>query len=130
MYHVLEKKEKKRKDYHYANQKSIRKLTKTYISSTNKMAQKIIIIIFFFKLQLNVGILDKSQETERLPGNAGCLSKNFSYVILKFAKQPKLPGITLTQTWIFLKAVSYLQVIFMLFWMKWMLVCFNLERNG
>ena len=50
--------------------------------------------------------------------------------MLKFTKRPKAPGITLKKTWLFLMGISYLQVILMLFGMKYRLIWFNLQRNG
>ena len=39
-------------------------------------------------------------------------------VMLKFTKRPKTSGITLKKTWLFLKKISYFQVILMLFGVK------------
>ena len=38
-------------------------------------------------------------------------------------------GYHLKKTWLFLKGFTYLQVIFMLFWIKQVLTCFKLQRN-
>ena len=38
-----------------------------------------------------------------------------SCVMLELNKRPKTPGISLEKTWLSLKGISYLQVIFMLF---------------
>ena len=38
-------------------------------------------------------------------------------------------GYHLKKTWLFLKGITYLQVIFMLFWIKQVLTCFKLQRN-
>ena len=59
----------------------------------------------------------------------GRLYRNL-YVIFKLIKRPKTLGIILKKIWIFVKGITYLQVIFMLFWTKWTLVCYNLPRNG
>ena len=50
--------------------------------------------------------------------------------MLKFTERPKTPGITSKKTLLFLKRVSYLQVIFVLIWMKQTLIWFNLQRDG
>ena len=50
--------------------------------------------------------------------------------ILKFTKRPKTPWTTFEKIWFSLKGISYFQVIFMLFWMKWTLVCFDLQGDG
>ena len=59
----------------------------------------------------------------------GRLNRNF-YVMLKFTERPKTPGITSKKTWLSLKGISYLQVIFVLIWMKQTLIWFNLQRDG
>ena len=46
--------------------------------------------------------------------------------MLKYIERPKTQAIT----WFSLKGISYLQVIFMLYWMKQTLIWFNLERDG
>ena len=50
--------------------------------------------------------------------------------MLKFTMQPKTPGITSKKTWFSLKEISCFQVIFVLIWMKQMLIWFNLQRDG
>ena len=50
--------------------------------------------------------------------------------MLKFTKRPKTPGITSKKTWLSLKGMSCLQVIFVLIWMKQTLIWFNLQRDG
>ena len=59
----------------------------------------------------------------------GRLNRNL-YVMLKFTGRPKTPGITSKKTWLSLKGISCLQVIFVLIWMKQMLIWFNLQRDG
>ena len=59
----------------------------------------------------------------------GRLNRNL-YVMLKFTEQPKTPGITSKKTWLSLKGISCLQVIFVLTWMKQTLIWFNLQRDG
>ena len=59
----------------------------------------------------------------------GRLNRNL-YVMLKFTERPKTPVITSKKTWLSLKGISCLQVIFMLIWMKQMLIWFNLQRDG
>ena len=49
--------------------------------------------------------------------------------MLKFTMQPKTPGITSKKTWFSLKEISCFQVIFVLIWMKQMLIWFNLQRD-
>ena len=46
------------------------------------------------------------------------------YVMLKFTERPKTPGITSKKTWLFL------QVTFVLIWIKQTLIWFNLQRDG
>ena len=46
------------------------------------------------------------------------------YVMLKFTELPKTPGITSKKTWLFL------QVTFVLIWIKQTLIWFNLQRDG
>ena len=53
----------------------------------------------------------------------GCLNINL-YVMLKFTERPKTPGITSKKTWLFL------QVTFVLIWIKQTLIWFNLQRDG
>ena len=48
----------------------------------------------------------------------------------KLPNGPKHRGSLFKKIWLSLKRISYLQVIFMLFWIKWTLVCFILQRNG
>ena len=62
-------------------------------------------------------------------GNMGRLNRNL-HVMLKFTERPKTPGITSKKTWLSLKGVSWLQVIFVLIWMKQTLIWFNLQRDG
>ena len=50
--------------------------------------------------------------------------------MLKFTERSKTPGITLKKTWLSLKGISCLQVIFVLIWMKQTLIWFNLQRDG
>ena len=50
--------------------------------------------------------------------------------MLKFTERPKTPGITSKKTWLSLKGISCLQVIFVLIWMKQTLIWFNLQRDG
>ena len=50
--------------------------------------------------------------------------------MLKFTERPKTPGISSKKTWISLKGISYLQVIFVLIWMKQTLIWFNVQRDG
>ena len=50
--------------------------------------------------------------------------------MLKFAEQPKTLGVILKKTWLSLKRISYLQVIFLLIRIKQMLIGFNLQRDG
>ena len=59
----------------------------------------------------------------------GRLYRNL-YFIFKLIKRRKTLGIILKKIWIFVKGITYFQVIFMLFWTKWKLVCCNLPRNG
>ena len=59
----------------------------------------------------------------------GRLNRNL-YVMLKFTERPKTPGITSKKTWLSLKGISCLQVIFALMWMKQTLIWFNLQRDG
>ena len=53
--------------------------------------------------------------------------------MLKFAERPKTPGITSKKnrkkTWLSLKGISCLQMIFVLIWMKQTLIWFNLQRD-
>ena len=44
--------------------------------------------------------------------------------MLKFTERPKTPGITSKKTWLFL------QVTFVLIWIKQTLIWFNLQRDG
>ena len=46
------------------------------------------------------------------------------YVMLKFTERPKTPGITSKKTWLFL------QVTFVLIWIKQTLIWFDLQRDG
>ena len=46
------------------------------------------------------------------------------YVMLKFTERPKTPGITSKKTWLFL------QVTFVLIWIKQTLIWFNSQRDG
>ena len=50
--------------------------------------------------------------------------------MLKFNEGRKKPEITSKKTWLSLKEISYLQVIFVLIWMKKTLIWFNLQRDG
>ena len=50
--------------------------------------------------------------------------------MLKFTQQPKTPGMTSKKTLLSLKGISCLQVIFVLNWMKQMLLWLNLQRDG
>ena len=50
--------------------------------------------------------------------------------MLKFTQQPKTPGMTSKKTLLSLKGMSCLQVIFVLNWMKQMLLWLNLQRDG
>ena len=52
--------------------------------------------------------------------------------MLKFTERSKTPGINSKKniTWLSLKGISCLQVIFLLIWMKQTLTWFNLQRNG
>ena len=62
-------------------------------------------------------------------GSTGSVNRNL-YVMLKFAEQPKTPGITSKKkTWFSLKRISCFQVVFVLIWMKQTLMWFNLQRN-
>ena len=49
--------------------------------------------------------------------------------MFKFTERPKTTGITSKKTWLSLKGMSCLQVIFMLIWMKQTLIWFNLQRD-
>ena len=51
------------------------------------------------------------------------------YVILKFTECPKTSGITSKKTWVSLKGISFLQVIFVLIWIKQTLIWFNLQKD-
>ena len=55
----------------------------------------------------------------------GRLNRNL-YVMLKFTERPKTPGITSRKTWLSLKGISCLQVIFALIWMEQTLIWFSL----
>ena len=50
--------------------------------------------------------------------------------MLKFTEQPKTPGMNSKKMLLSLKGISCLQVIFMLIWMKQMLIWFSLQRDG
>ena len=50
--------------------------------------------------------------------------------MLKFTERPKTPGIISKDTWLSMKGISYLQVIFVLIWMKQTLIRLNLQRDG
>ena len=50
--------------------------------------------------------------------------------MLKFTQQPKTPGMTSKKILLSLKGISCLQVIFVLNWMKQMLLWLNLQRDG
>ena len=50
--------------------------------------------------------------------------------MLRFIERPKTPGITSRKTWLSLKGISCLQVIFVLIWMKQTLIWFSLQRDG
>ena len=50
--------------------------------------------------------------------------------MLKFTERPKTPGITSKKSWLSLKGINCLQVIFVLIWMKQTLIWFNLQRHG
>ena len=50
--------------------------------------------------------------------------------MLKFTERSKTPEITSKNTWLSLKGISCLQVIFVLIWMKQTLIWFNLQRDG
>ena len=50
--------------------------------------------------------------------------------MMKFTEQPKTLGITSKKTWLSQKGIRYLQVIFVLIWMKQTLIWFNLQRDG
>ena len=52
------------------------------------------------------------------------------YIMLKFTERPKTPGITSKKTWLSLKGINCLQVIFVLIWMKQTLIWVNLQRDG
>ena len=52
----------------------------------------------------------QSQETKRYSGKTGRLNRNL-YVISKFTKWPKTPGVTSKKTLLSLKGISCLQVI-------------------
>ena len=49
--------------------------------------------------------------------------------MLKFPEWPKKSGDHFSKTWLSLKEISYLQVIFVLVWMKQTLISFNLHRD-
>ena len=61
--------------------------------------------------------------------NTGRLNRNL-HVMLKFTERPKTPGITSKKSWLSLKGINCLQVIFVLIWMKQTLTWFNLQRDG
>ena len=50
--------------------------------------------------------------------------------MLEFTEQPKTSGITSKKTWLSLKKISCLQVIFVLIWMKQTMIWFNFQRDG
>ena len=50
--------------------------------------------------------------------------------MLKFTERPKHRGSLQKKTWLSLKGISCLQVIFMLIWMKQTLIWLNLQRDG
>ena len=50
--------------------------------------------------------------------------------MLKFTEWPKRSGITSKKTWLSLKGISCLQLIFMLIWIKQTQIWFNLPRDG
>ena len=50
--------------------------------------------------------------------------------MLKFTERSKTPAITLRKTWLSLKGIRYLQVIFVLIWIKQTLIWLNLQRDG
>ena len=50
--------------------------------------------------------------------------------MLKFTEWPKRSGITSKKTWLSLKGISCLQLIFMLIWIKQTQIWFNLQRDG
>ena len=52
------------------------------------------------------------------------------YIMLKFTERSKTPAITLRKTWLSLKGIRYLQVIFVLIWIKQTLIWLNLQRDG
>ena len=56
--------------------------------------------------------------------------KMLTSLMLKFTERPKTPGITSKKTWLSLKGISCLQLIFVLIWMKQTLIWFNLQRHG
>ena len=64
-----------------------------------------------------------------MSGNTGRLNRNL-YVMLKFTERHKTPEITSKKTWLSLKRISCLQVIFVLIWMKQTLIWFSLQRRG
>ena len=59
----------------------------------------------------------------------GHLNRNL-YVMLKFTERSKTPGTTSKNKCLSLKGISWLQVIFMLIWIKQILIWFNLQRDG
>ena len=48
--------------------------------------------------------------------------------MLESGEQPKTPGMVF-KIWIALKGISYVEVIFILFWIKERLITFKLQRN-
>ena len=50
--------------------------------------------------------------------------------MLKLTERSKTPGITSKKILLSLKGISCLQVIFVLIWMRQMLIRFNLQRDG
>ena len=64
----------------------------------------------------------------RQSGNMDHRNRNL-HVMLKFTKRPKTPGMD-SKKLLSLKGISCLQMIFILIWMKQMLIQFNLQRDG
>ena len=102
---------------------------RTFLLSQLKRKHKNLISEFKNSFYIAFAVIFSIVTRNGQPGNTGRLNRNL-YVMLKFTKGPRTPGMTSKKTLLSLKGISSFAGDFVLIWVKQRLIWFNLQRDG
>ena len=102
---------------------------RTFLLSQLKRKHKNLISEFKNSFYIAFAVIFSIVTRNGQPGNTGRLNRNL-YVMLKFTKGPRTPGMTSKKTLLSLKGISSFAGDFVVIWVKQRLIWFNLQRDG